>query len=55
MDYPDRWKEKLADEEEREEIAVRHWRPTWWHALIVIGLMIAFALAFWPGGCAAGG
>ncbi len=50
MDYPDRWKEKMADDEEREEIATKHWRPTLWQVLIVIGLMVAFALAFWPKG-----
>ncbi|MFP4250173.1 MAG: hypothetical protein ACLFU7_10975 [Armatimonadota bacterium] len=55
MDYPDRWKEKLADEEERQEIATRHWRPNLWHVLVLLALMIVSAVAFWPGGCAAGG
>ncbi len=55
MDYPDRWKEKLADEEEREEIARQHWRPNWWQVLLLVATMIVFGIAFWPGGCAAGG
>lgn len=50
MDYPESWKKKLATEEEREEIARRHWRPTWRQALLVLGLIAAFAVAFWPRG-----
>lgn len=50
MDYPDRWKEKMADEEERKEIGRRHWRPEWWHVVLLIVTMVAFAVAFWPRG-----
>ncbi len=55
VDYPDRWKEKLADEEERREVGRRHWRPkgAWVLALVVAAAL--FAIIFWPGGCGAGG
>ncbi len=51
MDYPDRWKDKLADEEKREKIARRHWRPTWRHVLVLLIIGALFALVFWPNGC----
>ena len=50
MDYPERWKGKLATEEEREEIARRHWRPTWWQVAVLLVLGALFAYIFWPGG-----
>ncbi|MEA3402656.1 MAG: hypothetical protein U9R79_15560 [Armatimonadota bacterium] len=51
MDYPDHWKDKLADEEERKRIAREHWRPSPWHVLALLAVAAAFAIAFWPGGC----
>jgi len=50
MDYPDRWKKKLPTEEERREIGTRHWRPAWWHVLLLLAAMVGFGIAFWPRG-----
>jgi hypothetical protein len=50
MDYPDRWKQNLADDEEREEIAKRHWRPTWWQVALLVATALGFGIAFWPRG-----
>ncbi|MGI5819763.1 MAG: hypothetical protein ACOX9R_16895 [Armatimonadota bacterium] len=55
MDYPDRWKRRMTDDEEREEIAKKHWRPNLWQVLVLLVVMLVSAVAFWPGGCAAGG
>ena len=48
MDYPERWRKKLATPEEREEIARRHWRPTLWHVLVLLLLGALFRYLFWP-------
>ncbi len=53
MDYPERWKQKLFDEEERKRRAQEHWRPTWPTVAALVVTAILFAIAFWPGGCAA--
>ena len=51
MDYLERWKRRLPDEEEHRRRGEAHWRPTWWQGLIALLLLALLLLAFWPGGC----
>ncbi len=55
MDYPDRWKQRLPDEDERRRRGQEHWRPSWAMIVALVIAAVAFAVAFWPGGSGSGG